>query len=131
MAKKKMEQLKKISLLAANLRGNVVIVVKSAINYSNVIRNQTTMAETLETQNICSYCRKSRNVKKSSFKLKRKESQSHNNHASRNNGNCDYQVFDSQDVTFPAITECQKLSNDIWICDRGACCHSCNNKEGL
>jgi hypothetical protein len=34
-------------------------------------------------------------------------------------------------VAFTAFTECQKLSNDIWNCDNGACCQYCNNKEFL
>jgi hypothetical protein len=74
-------------------------------------------------QNYCSYCRKPGHFKKDGFKLKWKLSQNNNDHASNNNGNRDNQVIDSQDVAFTVIAESQKLTNNVWICDSGACCH--------
>jgi hypothetical protein len=67
---------------------------------------------------------KTGHVKKNCLKLKKK-------HASNQNSNCDRQMYDSQDVAFMATSENHNLSNDIWICDRGACGHYCNFKEGL
>ena len=67
--------------------------------------------------NYCVYCRKTGHVKKNRQKLKKKESQ----HASNENGSRDRQMYDSQDVAFTATSENHNLSNDIWICDSGAC----------
>jgi gag-polypeptide of LTR copia-type/Zinc knuckle len=77
--------------------------------------------------NYCVYCRKTGHVKKNCLKLKKKESQQ----ASNEHSNCDRQMYDSQDVAFTATSENHNLSNDIWICDSGACGHYCNFKEGL
>jgi hypothetical protein len=72
-------------------------------------------------------CRKTGHVKKNCLKLKKKESQQ----ASNEHSNRDRQMYDSQDVAFTATSENHSLSNDIWICDSGACGHYCNFKEGL
>ena len=39
--------------------------------------------------------------------------------------------FDSQDMVFAATSKTEKFTNDIWICDSGACCHYCISDEGL
>ena len=79
----------------------------------------------------CTYCRKTGHLKKNCFKLKKKENQNDNNHASKFTGNRDRQNFDSTDVAFMATSENEDLTSDIWICDSGACGHYCNFKEGL
>jgi hypothetical protein len=44
-----------------------------------------------------------------------------NNNPSKDNGN---QNYESQDVVFTATSKNGKLSDDIWICDSGACGHN-------
>jgi Reverse transcriptase (RNA-dependent DNA polymerase) len=80
----------------------------------------------------CTYCRKSGHVKQNCLKLKRKNTRGSNNHPSNNNnGNSDRENFDSQDMVFAATSKTEKFTNDIWICDSGACCHYCISDEGL
>ena len=79
---------------------------------------------------FCTYCRKPGHDKKNCFKLKRKEGR--NNHPSNNNnGNGNRQNYESQDVVFTAASNDVTLSNDIWICDSGACGHYCKSIEGM
>ena len=79
--------------------------------------------------NFCSYCRKPGHDKKSCFKLKKKEAQ--NSHASNFNGNADRRNYESQDVVFTATSKNEILTDDIWICDSGACGHYCKSDKGL
>jgi hypothetical protein len=79
--------------------------------------------------NFCSYCRKLGHDKKSCFKFKKKKAQS--GHASNFNGNTDRQSYESQDVVFTAISQNEILTDDIWICDSGACAHYCKLEKGL
>jgi hypothetical protein len=79
--------------------------------------------------NFCSYCRKPGHVKKSCFKLKKKEAQ--NGHASNFNGNADRRNYESQDVVFTATSKNEILTDDIWICNSGACGHYCKSDKGL
>ena len=83
------------------------------------------------TAYYCTYCRKTGHVKKDCFKLKKKENQNDNNHASKYTSNHDRQNFDSTDVAFMATLDTEYLSYDIWIYDSGACGHYCNFKQGL
>jgi gag-polypeptide of LTR copia-type len=78
---------------------------------------------------FCSYCRKSGHDKKNSLKLKKKEVR--NNNPSNNSGNGNRQNYESQDVVFTATSQNGTLSNDIWICDSGACGHYCKSIEGM
>jgi hypothetical protein len=55
-----------------------------------------------------------------------------NSHASNFNGNTDRQNYKSQDVVFTATSKNEILTDDIWICDIGACGHYCKSeKKGL
>ena len=78
---------------------------------------------------FCSYCRKSGHDKRNCFKLKKKEAR--NNSSSSNNGNGNRQNYESQDVVFTATSKNGTLSDDIWICDSGACGHYCKSIEGM
>jgi hypothetical protein len=120
--------------LAANLKENVEIAARSIIKLFNVRRNRTTMvgiAETRLYKIFACFVLSQDMSRKDCFKLKEKESQDNNYHASNNYGNRDNQVSDSQDMAFTVIAESQKLTNNVWICDSGACCHYCNNKDGF
>jgi hypothetical protein len=61
--------------------------------------------------------------------LKKKEAR--NNNPSNNNGYGNRQNYDSQDVVFTATSKNGTLSNNIWICDSGACGHYCKSIEGM
>jgi hypothetical protein len=63
------------------------------------------------------------------FKLKKKEAQ--NSHASNFKDNADRQNYESQDVVFTATWQNEILTDDIWICDSGACGHYCKSDKGL
>ena len=78
---------------------------------------------------ICAYCRKSGHDKRNCFKLKKKEAR--NNNPSSNNGNVNRPNYESQDVVFTATSKNGTLSDDIWICDSGACGHYCKSIEGM
>jgi hypothetical protein len=69
--------------------------------------------------NFCLYCRKLVHDKKSCFKFKKKEAR--NGHASNFNGNADQRNYEQQDVVFTATSKIKILTDDIWICDSGAC----------
>ena len=78
---------------------------------------------------FCSYCRKTGHDKRNCHKLKKKEAR--NNNPSNNNGNVNRQNYESQDVVFTATSKNETLSDDIWICDSGACGHYCKSIEGM
>jgi hypothetical protein len=80
-------------------------------------------------ENFWSYCRKLGHDKKSCFKLKKKEAQ--NGHASNFNGNAGRRNYESQEVVFTATSKNKILTDDIWICDSGACGHYCKSDKGL
>jgi hypothetical protein len=50
---------------------------------------------------------------------------------SNNNGNCDRENYDSQDMVFAATSNTEKFIDDIWMCDSGACGHYCISDKGL
>jgi hypothetical protein len=54
-----------------------------------------------------------------------------NQPSSNNNGNRDRGSHDSQDVVFAATAKNEMSTEDIWICDSGACGHYCNSTKGL
>ena len=70
-------------------------------------------------------------MKKNCFKLKKKESQNNNNHTSNDNSSRDRQFSNAHDMAFVTTSENQTLTDEIWICDSGACRHYCNFKAGL
>jgi cupin superfamily acireductone dioxygenase involved in methionine salvage len=67
--------------------------------------------------------------KKSCYKLKKKEAQ--NNHACNFNVIADRRNYNSKDVVFMATLKNEILTDDIWICDNGACGHYCKPIKGL
>jgi hypothetical protein len=73
----------------------------------------------------CTYCRKTGHIKPNCLKLKKKETR-YNNNGNHNRGN-----HDSQDVVFAATFKNEMFTEDIWICDSGACGHYCNSTKGL
>jgi hypothetical protein len=77
---------------------------------------------------FCSFCRNSEHEKKNCFKLKKKEARNNNN-PSNKNGNSNRQNYEPQDVVFTATSKNGTLSDDIWICDSGACGHYCMNGD--
>ena len=79
---------------------------------------------------FCSYCRKTGHEKKNCFKLKKKEARNNNN-PSNNNGNSNRQNYEPQDVVFTATSKNGTLSDEIWICDSGACGHYCMSTDGM
>ena len=82
--------------------------------------------------NYCSYCHKTGHVKQNCFKLKNKEPRNGINNASNdNNGNRGRGNFDSQDVVFAATTKTENFTENIWICDSGACGHYCASDKGM
>jgi hypothetical protein len=54
-----------------------------------------------------------------------------NNHANNFNDNAERQNHHSQDVAFMATSKNKILTDDIWICDSGACRHYCKSDKGL
>jgi hypothetical protein len=62
-------------------------------------------------------------------RLKKKESQNNNPRNYNYSGN--RQDYESQDVVFTATLKNGTLSNDIWICDSGACGHHCKSTKGM
>jgi hypothetical protein len=79
---------------------------------------------------FCLYCCTTGHDKKNCFKLKQKEAQNNNN-PSNYNGSDNRQNYESQDVLFTATSKNGTLSDDIWICDSGACGHFCKSTEGM
>jgi hypothetical protein len=79
--------------------------------------------------NFCSYCHKPDDDKKSCFKLRKKEAQ--NSHASNFNGNAYRRNYESQDVVFTVTSKNEILTDDIWICDSGACGNNCKSDKVL
>jgi hypothetical protein len=55
----------------------------------------------------------------------------HNQAGNNNDGNCDRENDDLQDVVFAAASNREKFTEDIWICDSGACGHDCKSSKGL
>ena len=71
-------------------------------------------------------------MKKNCFKLKKTELQNNsNNGGSNDNSSRGQQFLNKQDMAFVTTSENETLTNEIWICDSGACGHYCNFKEGL
>jgi hypothetical protein len=63
--------------------------------------------------------------------LKKKEARNNYNH-SNYNGSGSRQNYESQDIVFTAPSQNGTLSDDIWICDSGACGHYYKStKEGM
>jgi gag-polypeptide of LTR copia-type/Zinc knuckle len=94
----------------------------------NHVRSNGNMTE----GNYCTYCRRTGHVKKNCFKLKKKELQNINiNRGSNDNSSREQQCLNTQDMAFVTTSENETLTNEIWICDSGACGHYCNFKEGL
>jgi hypothetical protein len=82
--------------------------------------------------NYCTYCCRTGHVKKKCFILKKKGLQNiNNNRGSNDNSSRDQQSLNTQDMAFVTTSENETLTNEIWICDSGACGHHCNIKEGL
>jgi len=80
----------------------------------------------------CTYCCKPGHVKQNCFKFKRKDTRGNNNRPSNNNnGNCDRENYDSQDMVFAATSKAEKFNNYMWICDSRACGNYCISDEGL
>jgi hypothetical protein len=80
----------------------------------------------------CTYCSKPGYAKQHSFKLKNKDARYSNNQAGiSNNGNHDRENYGSQDVVFATTTKSGKFTDNIWICDSGACGHYCISEKGL
>jgi hypothetical protein len=48
-----------------------------------------------------------------------------------NNGNRGREEYDRQDVAFVATSKNESFTEDIWICDSGACENYCNSSKGL
>jgi hypothetical protein len=94
----------------------------------NHVGNNKNMTE----GNYCTYCCRTGHVKKNCFKLKKKELPNKNkNRGSNDNSSRDQQFLNTQDMAFVTTSENETLTNEIWICDSGACGHYCNFKEGL
>jgi Zinc knuckle len=94
----------------------------------NHVGNNGNMTE----RNYCNYCRRTGHVKKDCFKRKKKELQNNNNNRGSNDNSCrDQKFLNPQDMAFVTTSENETLTNEIWICDSGACGHYCNFKEGL
>jgi hypothetical protein len=53
------------------------------------------------------------------------------NRGSNDNSSRDQQFLNTQDMAFVTTSDNETLTNEIWICDSGACGHYCNFKEGL
>jgi hypothetical protein len=68
-------------------------------------------------------------AKQNCFKLKKKETQY--NYKQPSNSNCEQENYDSQGIVFAAMAKNEKFTEDIWICDSGACGHYCNSTKGL
>jgi hypothetical protein len=84
--------------------------------------------------NHCFHCRKPEHVMRNRFKLKMKETlyghnQAGNNNNDNGNGNRDRKKYDSQGVIFAAASKNDKLTDDICICDRGACGNYFNSSK--
>jgi hypothetical protein len=78
------------------------------------------------------YYRNPRHFRQNCFKLKKKETRYDHNQASNNiNGNRDREMYDSQDVVSAATSVYVKFTDDIWICDRGACGHYFSSSKSL
>jgi hypothetical protein len=79
--------------------------------------------------NFCLFYHKRGHDKKSCFKLKKMEAQ--NGYDSNFKGNAEQRNHKSQDVVFTATSKNKILTDDIWICDSGACGHYCKSDKGL
>jgi hypothetical protein len=102
--------------------------VQSKKKQFNHVGNKGNMTE----GNYCTYFCRTGHVKKNSFKLKKKELQNNNiNCGGNENSSRDQQFLNTQDMAFVTTSENKTLTNEIWICDSGACGHYCNFKEGL
>ena len=99
---------------------------KNRSNHNDANHGNTTAG------NYCTYCRKTGHIKLNCLKLKKKETRYNNNQpSSNNNGNRDRGNHDSQDVVFATTAKNEMFTEDIWICDSGACGHYCNSTKGL
>jgi gag-polypeptide of LTR copia-type/Zinc knuckle len=77
---------------------------------------------------MCNYCKKSGHVKANCFKMLRKNSGTNNSGGMQN---CHNDVGGTADVVLSSMTKIEDFGNDIWIGDRGASCHYCNNDAAL
>jgi hypothetical protein len=79
--------------------------------------------------NYCTYCRRTGHVKKICFNLKKKEFQNSINCGSNHNSSRDQQFLNTQDMAFVTTSENGTLTNEIWICDYGACGHYLTSRK--
>jgi hypothetical protein len=77
-------------------------------------------------------CCKPGHVRQNCFKVKKKETgYSYNQAGNNNKSKSDREYYDSQDLVFAATSINERFTDDIWICDSGACEHYCTSSKGL
>jgi hypothetical protein len=74
-------------------------------------------------------------IKQNFLKPKKWDSRLNNNNdnpfGNSNYGNRDRENYESQYMVFTAISDAERLEDDIWICDSGASSHYCSLDRGM